>query len=241
MFHRNIKLLSLVINVALFFYFSGCALVPIKKEVDITSIEKNEPVGIDPQEDQLQKEGSLWQCNGPLSELFINTKARRVGDIVTVKIVESSSATNKATTKTGRSSSLTGSIDGLFNMEKRYPSSHPFFNPFSQIKGDLETDFDGSGTTHRSGDLSAYITTKVTDILPNGNMKILGNREVTVNNEKQFIELSGIVRQADISPDNIIFSTFISDAKIKYKGAGVINNNQNPGWLTKIINVIWPF
>ena len=209
--------------------------------MDVTSIETIDPVHIDTQENQPRKDGSLWQSNGPLSELFINTKARRVGDIVTIKIVESSSATNKATTKTGRSSSVEGNIDGFFNMEKRYPSTHPFFNPFSQIKGGLETDFDGSGTTHRSGDLSAYITTRVIDVLPNGNLVILGNREVTVNNEKQFIELSGIVRQRDISPDNIILSTFISDAKIEYRGTGVISDNQNPGWLTRIVNVVWPF
>jgi len=189
----------------------------------------------------IKKNGSLWQDNGPLSELFIDTKARRVGDIVTIKIVESSSATNKASTKTGRKSSIEGGVESFFNMEKRYPGTHPFFNPFAKVKSGLESDFDGSGTTQRSGDLTAFITTKVIEVLPNGNLKIEGTREVKVNNEKQLIILSGIIRPRDISPGNIILSTFVADAKIEYSGSGVIHDRQRPGWMTRIIDIVWPF
>jgi len=241
MFYRRIKLIINTVYPVFLFVFAGCMSGAVNKKVIAPVPEKIESNRVVLQKQQVENDASLWQSNGPLSELFINNKARRVGDIVTIKIVESASATNKATTKTGRSSSLAGSIDGFFNMEKRYPDSHPFFNPFSQIKGGLETDFNGSGTTHRSGDLNAYITTKVIEVLQNGNLKILGTREVTVNSEKQLIELSGVVRQRDISPDNVILSTFVADAKIDYKGTGIINNNQNPGWLARIVNVIWPF
>ncbi len=189
----------------------------------------------------LNKNGSLWQDRGPLSELFIDTKARRVGDIVTIKIVESASATNKASTKTGRKSSVSGGIDNFFNMEKRYPSTHPFVNPFSKVSGGLESDFDGSGTTQRSGALTAFITTRVVDVLPNGNLKIEGAREVKVNNEKQLIKLSGTIRPRDISPDNIILSTYVADAGIEYSGSGIVNDRQRPGWAARLLNIVWPF
>jgi len=189
----------------------------------------------------IKKNGSLWQDNGPLSELFIDTKARRVGDIVTINIVESSSATNKASTKTGRKSSLSGGVDNFFNMEKRYPGTHPFFNPFAKVQGGLQSDFDGSGTTQRSGDLTAFITTRVVEVLPNGNLKIEGTREVKVNNEKQLIRLSGIIRPRDISPGNVILSTYVADARIEYSGSGIIHDRQRPGWMARILDIVWPF
>lgn len=77
--------------------------------------------------------------------------------------------------------------------------------------------------------------------MPNGNLKIKGTREVTVNNEKQLITLSGIIRSRDISPDNIVLSTYISDAMIAYSGDGIVNERQRPGWLARILDVVWPF
>ena len=176
--------------------------------------------------------------------MFRNPKARKTGDIVTIQIVESSSASNNATTNTGRTSSLSMGIDSLFGLEDQYTSGskpHPFFNPFGNLEGGLSSAFDGSGTTARSGDLTAYITAIVTKVLPNGNLEIVGTREVTVNNEKQMIALSGIIRPRDISPDNVILSTYISDARIAYSGAGVVNDRQRPGWGARIMDWISPF
>lgn len=193
------------------------------------------------EEPGIKHEGSLWEDNGALSELFINPKARRVGDIVTVKIVESSKASNKALTNTGRNSSVSAGIDNFFGLEQDYPSTSRFFSPFGRVKADFESSFDGKGTTARSGDLSAYITARVTEVLPSGNLQIVGSREVTVNSERQFITLSGIVRPRDISPGNVILSTYISDARIAYSGVGIIDDRQRPGWMTRILNTIWPF
>ncbi len=196
-------------------------------------------------------EGSLWRENGLLSDLFIDPKARNVGDIITIKIEESSKATNKANTKAGRSSSLQAGIDKLFGIEDwwtnnilndvggDWPKVNPFGNP--SVKGSMSSDFDGSGTTTRSGDLNAYMTARVTEVLPNGNLKIVGSRELLVNNENQLIILSGVIRLRDISPDNIILSTYISDAKIAYSGSGIIDDRQRPGWLANLLNTIWPF
>jgi flagellar L-ring protein FlgH len=185
--------------------------------------------------------GSLWTEQSDFGNLFTNPKARRIGDILTVRIVESSSATNKASTQTGRSSSVSAGVDGFFGLENKYSANSPFFNPFGKVGGGVESDFDGSGTTKRSGDLTATITARVIEILPNGNLIVMGSREVMVNREKQQITLSGIVRPRDISAENVVLSNYIADAKISYSGSGVINDRQRPGWLARALDAIWPF
>jgi flagellar L-ring protein precursor FlgH len=186
-------------------------------------------------------DGSLWQEDGALISLFADQKARTVGDIVTIKIAESSAATNKASTGTDRSSSLSASVDAFFNAEKRFPSDQPFFNPFSKVAGGMESEFEGTGTTKRSGDLNAYITALVTRVLPNGNLVVTGSREVLINNENQIIQLTGVVRPRDISAGNQVLSTYVADARISYSGSGVINDRQKPGWLTNVLMAVWPF
>lgn len=199
----------------------------------------------------IDSDGSLWQVSSSLNGMFIDTKARNVGDIVTVRIEESAKATNKANTETERSSNLEAGIEKLFGLEDwwqndilpdiggDWPKINPFGNP--SIKGNLKSDFQGDGQTSRSGSLDAFITCRVIAVLPNGNLRIVGTREVMVNFENQMIILSGTIRPRDIAEDNIILSTFISDAKIAYSGSGVVNDRQRPGWLSNLMNTVWPF
>ena len=188
-----------------------------------------------------QTDGSLWQDDAPLISMFADQKARTVGDIVTIKITESSAATNKASTATDRSSSLSASVDAFFNAEKSFPADQPFFNPFSKVAGGVQSDFQGNGTTKRSGDLNAYITALVTQVLPNGNLVVTGSREVLINSENQIIQLTGVVRPRDISADNQVLSTYVADARIAYSGTGIVNDRQKPGWLSSIVMKVWPF
>jgi len=198
-----------------------------------------------------ESNGSLYQSGSVFNDFFLDTKARRIGDIVTVKIAESSKATNSANTKTGRESSLEAGIETLFgtedwyenkfldNIPKNLPRPNPFGNP--SVKGSMTSEFDGSGSTSRSGDLSAFITCRVTQLMPNGNLYIVGSREILVNHETQMIILSGMIRPRDINDDNVILSTFISEAKIAYSGSGIVNDRQRPGWLANLLNSVWPF
>jgi flagellar L-ring protein FlgH len=186
-------------------------------------------------------DGSLWVDDGSLSEMFINAKAHRVGDIVTIKIVENSKATNKATTQTERTSATSVGLTEFFGLEKRFPSTSNFFNPFSPVTSEYGNEFDGSGSTARSGALTAYISARIIRVQPNGNLIIEGNREVRVNHENQIITLTGEIRPRDISPENIVMSTYIADARISYSGSGVLNDQQRPGWLARILDNIWPF
>ncbi len=215
--------------------------MPMKHDMQIESQPLPEP----------QSNGSLYASASVFNDLFLDTKARRVSDIVTVKISESSKATNSADTKTGRESGLEAGIDTLFGTEDWYreevlpqipswlPRPDPFGNP--SVKGSLSSDFKGSGSTSRSGDLSAFITCRVTEVFANGNLYIVGSREILVNHETQMIILSGIIRPRDINDDNVILSTFISNAKIAYSGSGIVNDRQRPGWLANLLNSVWPF
>jgi flagellar L-ring protein precursor FlgH len=183
--------------------------------------------------------------------MFIDVRARNVGDIVSVKIDENAKASNKANTETERNSELEAGIEKLFGLEDWWtnqvlpdiPSDLPKLTPFGNpsVKGAMKSTFEGDGETSRSGSLDAFITCRVVDLLPNGNLKIVGTREVMVNYENQMIILSGIIRPRDISDNNIILSTFISDAKIAYSGSGVVDDRQRPGWLTNLMNTLWPF
>lgn len=220
--------------------FVGCAttgkteLEPLKIDEDVICEANEKPTKT--------YEGSLWENNGPLSDLFIDPKARKVGDIVTISIVETSSASNNADTNTSRTSSIDASITNLLGLENNstFPRGSGF-TPFGSVTGSSSNSFQGSGNTNRSGELAASLTARVTEVLPNGNLRILGRREITINNERQYIALSGIIRPRDISSDNVILSTFISDAKIAYTGTGIINDVQKPGWLARVFNAVWPF
>ncbi len=197
------------------------------------------------------QENSLFIAGSGLNGLFLDTKARTAGDIVTVKIEESSKATNKANTKTARDSSINAGIEAFMGVEDWWQdkvlrwlgSNMPKVNPFgsASIKAGMQSDFEGDGSTTRSGDLTAYITCRVTDVMPNGNLRIVGTREVMVNHENQVIILSGVIRPRDIGDDNIVRSIFVADAKIAYSGSGVIDDRQRPGWMANFLDAVWPF
>jgi flagellar L-ring protein precursor FlgH len=183
--------------------------------------------------------GSLW--SEQQGSLFYDIKARNAGDIVTVAIFERASASKEANTSTSRDSSASAGIDRLFGLEKNIGTINSTINPSRLLDATYQSDFEGSGKTSRKEDLVATLTAQVMEVLPNGNLVISGSKTVTVNREQQLIRLSGIVRQADISPHNIVDSKNILDARIVYTGKGVISDKQGQGWLVRILDNVWPF
>ena len=178
-------------------------------------------------------EGSLWAPRMPMN-LYRDFKARNMGDIVTINVVESATASKNATTKTSRASGLAASWSGvLAKMTGDWVGNDQKVN--------FENDFDGKGETTRSSQLNTYITAQVIQVLPNGNMVIQGSRQVQVNNENQFINVQGVIRSEDISAGNIILSTFIAEAKIELAGQGAVSDKQRPGWFARILDWVWPF
>lgn len=177
---------------------------------------------------------SLWSEDMGFGDLFSDPKARRAGDVITIQIDESSSASNSADTSTDRGSSLSAGISELFGVNTSTLQN-------LSVSGEMESEFEGSGSTSRSGQLDAYITARVVEVMPNRNLKIVGSREIMVNNEKQIMMIYGVVRPRDISEDNVVLSTFVADARIAYSGAGIVDDRQRPGWVANALNTVWPF
>ena len=183
--------------------------------------------------------GSIWQASsGGVTEDF---KARHKGDIITIVISETSSASKQADTATDRSSSINAGMPNFLGLER-----HP---GFTKAIGDLnnlinangDSKFTGTGSTSRQENLTATISARVIDVLPNGNLLLEGRRNIKVNNEDQEIVLQGVVRPRDIGTDNTVNSIYVADARISYSGTGIISDRQSPGWLMNIIDKIWPF
>lgn len=183
--------------------------------------------------------GSIWQS--ATAGVTDDLKARRRGDIITIVISETASASKQANTDTSRSSSAGAGASNLLGLQ----NLGYFKNNFDDLKKILETNYDssykGAGSTSRQENLKATITAQVIDVLPNGNLAIEGRRNIKVNEEDQVIVLEGTVRSRDIAPDNTINSIYVADARISYSGRGIISDRQSPGWLLNILDKIWPF
>ena len=190
------------------------------------------------------EEGSLWSEMSEVS-LFQDMKARKVGDTVTVRIVEDPEAELNANTKTSRSSSLEASKLKFLGYMKALAEKNSRLaqNPGTDdlMLASLGMKHDGKGSTDRDGHVKAYISAVVEKVLFNGNLYISGQREVRVNNETQYITLSGVVRPKDITSSNEVSSSFIADARITYSGSGPVADKQRVGWLGRVLDYVWPF
>lgn len=180
--------------------------------------------------------GSLWNNSG--STMFNDPKAHQVGDLVMVLVQENASATRSLGTKQSRDSSHSSSLAGMFGLEK---SIAPNFDPSLAMNTSNAKSFTGSGETTNSDSLIASVTAVVTEVFPNGNMKIIGRREVTINQQPQELTFSGIVRPSDISASNTIVSAQVAQAQISYGSGGSLASVTGEGWLGKALDVIWPF
>ncbi len=181
--------------------------------------------------------GSLWPADDHVF-FYADRKALRVGDIITISIVESAKANNTANTDLSRSSSLDASLSSWFGKDK-------FLQLFKLgndlIKSSSDNAHKGAGSTTREGELTATITAVVKEVLPNGNLVIEGTRAVAVNHEEQYIVITGIVRPLDVNRDNVVLSTQVADAHIAIGGLGVVADKQRSGWGTWIFDLVWPF
>lgn len=186
------------------------------------------------------EEGSLFSDRS--MDIYKDSRAGRVGDILLVEIVESSQGKNDARTKTERQSSVEGGISQFFGFEKWLAGKNANYTPGKKsLTVDLTNDFEGKGDTSRNSTVTATISARVIDVTLEGNLVIQGYRETRVNNETQFIILSGLVRPRDITANNSIKSTHIANARIEYSGTGAVSDKQQPGWLARTVDILWPF
>ncbi|HIJ80670.1 MAG TPA: flagellar basal body L-ring protein FlgH [Desulfuromonadales bacterium] len=198
--------------------------------------------GID---DQVQRpvadysSGSIWQASS--GSVFEDFKARRRGDIVTIVITETASASKAAKTDTSRGTTLNAGIPNFMGLEKVGLLKNNIGDLSKLINASVDSTYKGSGSTSRQENLNATIAARVIDVFPNGNMFIEGRRNIRVNNEDQEIILEGTVRSRDITANNTVASTNIADARISYSGRGIVSDRQGPGWLMNVVDKVWPF
>jgi flagellar L-ring protein precursor FlgH len=162
------------------------------------------------------------------ASLFSDTKARRVGDTLTIVINESASASSQASTKTSKNESLNygpGFGPLLFNIKN------------FGVSGGINST--ASGSTSRTDSLTASIAVAVVQVLPNGNLVIQGKRRVGMNAETQEITLTGVVRPQDIAYDNTVPSPLVADAQIKYGGRGPVGDKQHDGIISRLFKFLF--
>lgn len=193
-----------------------------------------------------QNPGSLF--NPASAELlFADNRARRVGDIVLINVVENSQARNKATTDTSRDSSMALGIEHMISKTRLNEAlavagiRAEDYGETPIVKASSTSEFKGDGETKRESAITATVGARVVRLLPGGVLQVEGAREIRVNNETQIIVVRGLVRSTDINPDNTIPSTHMADATVEFYGMGILADKQRPGWLGRILENIWPF
>lgn len=166
------------------------------------------------------------QAEAPLLQrsLFADRKAHRAGDMLTVVVTEAASASASARTSADKQESVFGQIN--------QPDESPW-----NIDLAFGNDFEGGGQIQRTGRLLAKLAVIVQGVDAYGNLSIVGEQQIRVNNEEQRIALSGVVRPEDIGPDNTIASWRIANARIDFKGEGVLARKQSPGLMTKLFDL----
>jgi len=163
-------------------------------------------------------------------------RARRLNDLITIRVVENITGSGTADSALGKTTDTSIGVPNLLGIEKKLPSA---IDPSNLAKIKADNQFKGSGTTNRAGILTANLTARVSEVLPNGDLVVEGVREIEINGDRQIVVLSGVVRPADIALGNVVPSTAIGQLRIRYFGKGLMKDNLNPGWLARVLNKIF--
>ena len=190
--------------------------------------------------------GAIWQA-GYARPLFQDLRARQVGDILSIRLVEQTQASKSAETTYDKTTST--SITNPTVLGQQVQFDLPGALPLAQTRdSNLGTSlssthaFDGSGESSQSNSLSGEISVTVAEVLPNGNLVVQGEKLLTLNQGSEHIRVSGIVRAEDVGTDNTVASTKVADARIVYAGQGDSDSANAIGWLAKFfLSALMPF
>jgi flagellar L-ring protein precursor FlgH len=170
-----------------------------------------------------------------VSNLGLDRRARAVNDLVTIRVVESIEGAGSADSALDKNSSANAGVGSLFGVTKKVPG----IDPGNLVGASADTKFKGSGATSRSGTLSATITARVLEVLPNGDLVLEGAREIEINGDRQMVVLTGVARPRDVSDQNVVLSPAIGQLRIRYFGRGLMKDNLRPGWLIRVLNKVF--
>jgi flagellar L-ring protein precursor FlgH len=163
-------------------------------------------------------------------------RARHVNDLLTVQVIENITGTGSADSALTKDGKGAAAVTNAFGVEHKLPA---WIDPTNLVSGASKTDFKGTGATSRTGSLTATMTVRVAEVLPNGDLVLEGAREIEINGDRQIVVLSGVARASDVTPANVVLSTQVGQLRIRYFGKGLMKDNLKPGWLIRIMNKIF--
>jgi len=223
----------IIINICCVFLISGCQ-TQAKRDPAFAAVRPPLPP-VEP-----QSNGGIYKPGFDV-RLFEDLKARRVGDILTVRLAEATNANKSSSTEIDKSNTSTVTNPTIFGASPEF--SVPKFIPLDRtqdlsLESSLSSDheFDGSGATAQQNALTGSIPVSVIEVLPNGNLIVRGEKRVTLNNGVEYVQLSGIIRPVDILADNSVVSTQVADATINYTGEGAVADSSIIGWLARFFS-----
>jgi len=213
--------------IALIGLLSGCGLFPAKQHKPDPVVARVLPPPTP------RTDGEIYQA-GQQIELFADLKARRVGDVLTIRLIEATNASKSAVTKTAKTTSVNNT--GPTVMGRTITTSGvPIFT--TTLSG--ADSFDGEGSSTQGNSLAGSLTVTVMEVQPNGNLVVQGDKTLKLNQGDEFVHVSGVVRIADIQADNTVTSDKVADAHISYSGKGVIDSANRMGWLARFFNSVF--
>ena len=207
----------------------ACTPIPTK-DPDFAPVQ---PASLIP---PVQNSGSIYQAGYDM-RLFEDNKARRVGDVLSIIFNEATQANKAADLSQEKQNSMSFTAPSLYGMAVSTMTG-------SDLKTTVASDnkFTGTGKADQSNSLTGNISVTVIELLPNGDLKVRGEKRVTLNQGDEYVRLSGIVRPIDIDPSNTVSSDKVADATIMYTGNGSMADASKMGWLSRILNSAWfPF
>ncbi len=177
------------------------------------------------------KAGSLYRENGNMA-LFQDRRAYRIGDMLTVLLSEQTTSSKNADTSYSKSTQVKADAPKIAG------------KTLKKLSADVDADrnFDGSASSSQGNKLNGSITVLVQKVLPNGILVVSGEKWINLNQDDEYIRLTGLVRSEDIDRDNQVPSQRVGDARISYSGRGTLADSNSSGWLNKFFNSNWvPF
>ncbi len=176
--------------------------------------------------------GAIFDGGLGYASLVQGTIARRVGDPLTIVLVENTTTAKSAGSKTGRS--------GGFSLTPPVAGPLSFLDP-NALKASGQSSFKGDGTATQTSSFSGTVGVTITEVRPNGTALVKGEKRLLLSQGQEWIQFSGIVRLADIDAQNMVRSAQVADARLEYAGNGAIQRASREGWLSKFFNSISPF
>ncbi len=232
---QELALLALVVLLA-----SGCNTAPRRDPAFAPSYP-----AVRPQAEQAAS-GAIWQPGYDVA-LFEDVKARRIGDLLTIRLVEATNAEKSSRTKTDRETNTSIENPTILGTTPQFdlPGALPLAGTEDntlESRVSATHEFEGSGDSSQRNRLTGDITVTVADVLPNGNLLVRGEKRLTLNNGNEYIRISGIVRPIDVRTDNSVPSTRVADATIIYSGDGAPADASKLGWLARFfVSAVFPF